>query len=761
MEYIIIGALIVGGMLWMARKPDSASSTNIQKRQNRSSDIDVQIRAYVLDGDRYRSRKPTENLSTSFKDFWVPRDKSVEVHGYSIDGGLLYVGKDLAAVHGYGVEPALINPKLRVDEKRPDHAGEGMSYWPSYDRISPRNRAGYLAWLVGGRSDPKAYIGYVFLYFYGLERRILHDHKQGARNNEELVAIFNEVKRLLKLYGDNSSFSHYAQQFMFAIYLSGGQVDLTRRKPVVASSTHELPAPVKVGLGQFSNAALPIPATWALAWARQDPEIRLRTPAQRCRKEFAALFEQLYRDRHGEGIVVKPNKTPVSPTYRPASSGMRGEFKVYQGPTLPDITVLKRPRAMLTDIVNQTCDKLDSYSRFIGKGGNERDSLQGLALLPDELAGKIKHSGLDSLRSTLASHLDSRNPALVSVQAVLHHFPIQKSDRFSKKEAVLLAQLLEKIGLGMEPDVRFTGIKPRPDERCVVFKQDADAPSAPSQAYEAATLLMRLAAMVSAADGEISPEEQQHLEQHIETSLSLEPGERRRLHAHLHWLFAHEQNMAGLKSKLENMDEPQRETIGHYLVTVATVDGYIDPSEVKILQKLYGHLGLDPGRVAGHLHGASAEPVTVKPATPQPGRPIPEPPKEPTGAGAATGRAELDPAALQRKLEDTARVSTLLHGIFADEEAEAKPAPEQADIAGAKTIEGLDAEHSSFARALGQQESWDRNALEVLADHHGLLLDGTLDTINEAAFDQYDGPCIEEDDDNYVVDRTIYEEMTS
>lgn len=760
MEYVILLILIVGGVIWLGHRFDTSSSS-AHRQQGRPLDTGLRLRIEVADSDDDWGKHPAIDLSTAFDEFWIPQGQSIDVHDYSIKGGLLYVGKDLASVIGYSVEPALINPKLKVDAKRPDHSGEGMSYWPAYDGISPRNRAGYLAWLAGGRNDPNAYIGYVFLYFYGLERRILHDHKQGADDNKERVAIFNEVKRLLKLYGDNRSFARYAQQFLFTIYLSSGQVDLTNKKPVIAPSTYELPVPIKVGLGQFAKAGRSIPPDWALAWVKQDPEIRLRTPARRCRKEFAALFKQLYRARHGDGIVVKANKTAVSDAYRPASGGIRQAFKIYQGPTLPDITVLKRPRAMLADLVDQACDKLDSYSRFIGKDGAGRGSLQGLALLPEELAGKVEHPGLDALRSTLASHLDSDDSALLPVQDVLHHFPIQKSDRFSKKEAVLLAQLFEKIGLGMEPDVRFIGIKPRPSEQFVVFQQDADAPSAPSQAYEAATLLMRMATMVSAADGEISREEQQHLERHIETSLSLEPAERRRLHAHLQWLLAHEQNMAGLKSRLEDLAEPQRETIGQYLVTVAAADGYIEPDEVKILQKLYRRLGLDPDRVVGQLHSASAEPVTVKPAIPQTGHPIPEPPKEPTEESTDTGRAVLDPAVLQRKLEDTARVSSLLHGIFADEEPETTSEQDQTETTDARTIDGLDAEHSAFVRTLGKQETWERAALEALAEHHGLLLDGALDTINEVAYDKCDAPCIEEDDDNYVVDREIHEEMTT
>jgi hypothetical protein len=50
-----------------------------------------------------------------------------------------------------------------------------MGYWPLYSGIDPASRAAYLHWLTGGRKAPEAYIGYVFLFFYGIERRVLVD----------------------------------------------------------------------------------------------------------------------------------------------------------------------------------------------------------------------------------------------------------------------------------------------------------------------------------------------------------------------------------------------------------------------------------------------------------------------------------------------------------------------------------------------------------------------------------------------------------
>ncbi|MDZ7750064.1 MAG: TerB N-terminal domain-containing protein [Halofilum sp. (in: g-proteobacteria)] len=113
--------------------------------------------------------------------------------------------------------------------------------------------------LAQGRKSPNAYIGYVFLYFYGLERRLLHDHRNGAADQDERRAIFNEVKRLLKLYGDNRSFARYAQGFLYTIYLGQGDRDLTQSPPLRVHSGNDIPPPLKVGLGQFSKAGNPDP----------------------------------------------------------------------------------------------------------------------------------------------------------------------------------------------------------------------------------------------------------------------------------------------------------------------------------------------------------------------------------------------------------------------------------------------------------------------------------------------------------------------
>ena len=106
---------------------------------------------------------------------WAAGSEQVNVAGHTLQRGFVYVGRRLVKQSGYGDENCLIDPTLRVATTNPDVDGAGLRYWPSYNDLSPESRFAYLNWLAGDRNDPSTYIGDVFLYFYGLERRLMAD----------------------------------------------------------------------------------------------------------------------------------------------------------------------------------------------------------------------------------------------------------------------------------------------------------------------------------------------------------------------------------------------------------------------------------------------------------------------------------------------------------------------------------------------------------------------------------------------------------
>lgn len=217
---------------------------------------------------------------------WVPPGEEVSLAGFQLTGGMLYVGSGLRALNGV-TEPALLNPHLHVAGGVVDESIRLMGYWPSYSDISPEARRAYLQWLARGRTNPLADMGYVFLFFYGLERRSLLDAPKDGTAAGEIPAIVAEVRRLMTLYGASGSFRRYATSFLE--YLEAetraqGLLDL--ENPPETEPGYELPLTLRLGLGQMALRGIPVPAAWAHAWVLSDPNINRRTPVTRCAEAF-------------------------------------------------------------------------------------------------------------------------------------------------------------------------------------------------------------------------------------------------------------------------------------------------------------------------------------------------------------------------------------------------------------------------------------------------------------------------------------------
>ena len=106
-------------------------------------------------------------------------------------------------------DASLIDGTLPVARPHPETT-EPLPYWPSYHDASPQQRSRYLDWLADGRSDPQIEIGYLFIYFYGLERRTIVDDADHA-------AIVEEVLRLRGIYRASRSFQRYATALLWLI----------------------------------------------------------------------------------------------------------------------------------------------------------------------------------------------------------------------------------------------------------------------------------------------------------------------------------------------------------------------------------------------------------------------------------------------------------------------------------------------------------------------------------------------------------------
>ena len=713
----------------------------------------------------FTNSAPKKQFSDKGDDYWVPVDKTMSVSGYTISG-LVYIGNALSSIrHSQTVDPALIDPALPVSKNGMDRTGETMDYWPSYNYINPTARAAYLNWLATGKKDPTAYIGYVFLYFYGLERRALHDAKSSPAAKSELPVIEGEVQRLLSIYGHNSSFRGYASGFLDILASDPSRFKHRKLTLPTERTGWDLPFTLRMGLGVLASRKMPLPRDWAYSWFILDPETRLKVPAKRCPAEFKFLFFKRYRETYGDGIILKDAKKRLRCHYRPASASFATASTIEIN--LPDVTTLKKPQNDLRALSDAVYGELDAYSRYIGRNSESVDSIDASALLPADILWARPPKSIKELFDWLKAqgvfpNASAKNISFKTVSAseLMKWFPSFSQEKFTKKETETIVELLSKLKVGVEPDIRFYGPPFKNDTRCILFYQPECNYSHPPNEYHAATLLLHLASLVAHADGQIDRSEKQHMAAYIDSAFNFPAPERIRLHAHTLYLLENPQSMAGIKKRLEGYSKEDKETIASVCVALACADGQIAPDELKTLQKIYKTLGLDESLVYSHVHDTASSDHSIGQA--QSTAPIrtfdeastqtPTPSEEP-----AEKNFTLDPELIRKKMQNTQKVAKLLEGIFKEQEEKIEETPLEA--VATTLIPGLDEPHSRLLRRLLERDEWELSEITPLAKELGLMTEGALENINEAAFEEFGEAVLDLEDDPILVEKKMLEEI--
>lgn len=136
---------------------------------------------------------------------------------------------------------------------------------------------------------------------------------------------------------------------------------------------------------------------------------------------------------------------------------------------------------------------------------------------------------------------------------------------------------------------------------------------------------------------------------------------------------------------------------------------------------------------------------------------------EPGSNSASPVPLALDLSLILQKQAEATAAAQLLQPIFTDSSAlETISSTDSADAEPQESAAaaGLDVAHADFLRVLSQQISWDRQDLIRIAQEKGLLLDGVLEVINEAALDSCD-EALTEGDDPIALNPDVLQELMS
>lgn len=666
---------------------------------------------------------------------WVPADETVTIAGRKI-GGMIYVGA-APEINVYGEKcRAYIDPSLPVGEEGGDFEGDGMSYWPGYDEIMSISRATYLDWLASGRSDPRYNVGYMFMYFYGLERRIFQDHPPPS----EREAIIAEVKRLRGLYQNNYSAGKYLSRFIDVTTLQS--MNVAEIAPVYENYEYDLPMTVRFAIGAKITRGERVDADWMLSWLMCHPERRLRTPSTRCQDEFRMLFKLKFEVAYPGGLPVEASQRMLKETYCAASGEFESKLRLMvDEKPVTDISYLREPVTLAQNIANDAMDALDKYSRYLGRNPEGRGSVEAHALLPIELWPHFPSDKIDALRRW--SNKIILKGGFTPTGKLIKRLEGQRPDRIGKQHLISAADALARLGFGLAPDPRFAERKPDRNEPVILFRlrEPVSKLEEVSGVYQKVLTELVFATFVAWADNEIVPAEREAMQRIIEDARAeLKDDELDRLSANLRWLLKVRPNFKVLRRHVKKRDVKTQEKLKRIVLLMANADSIIQPEEIRNIEKVYAALGLETGDLYSKLHAASISREQVLVSLAQDSRQGKSMLKESKSDGSVS--LQLNTELIRTRREETVRAAKLLQSILSDDELESDNEQISQDLE-EDPLAGLSKKHQGFLRVLLERKCWSEKDYEELASRHELMPGGVLEAINEWAAKTFEDELID------------------
>ncbi|GCD76293.1 TerB N-terminal domain-containing protein [Komagataeibacter oboediens] len=678
---------------------------------------------------------------------WVLPGEKVTAHGLEIADGMVYVGNFLTAAPNGGWNadtpaPCLIRPSLKV-ASGVLQTNLDLGYWPSYTDITPNQRLTYLLWLASGKSDTSYPMGYPFLYFYGLERRLIAD----SPSIDEEVLLISEVKRLRELFGHNSSFVNYSTELLNFVEMKHAVTDIPRVeawKPDLAALGNHMSPLLQAKLGLHALRGMPLDVDLAIAGILSLPPhltgLWPRIATTRARPEFIELTRHRFNQKFPHGFRLRDKKeSRLDLNYRSASQYLHSSIKFEGIDRLPDPAQLTWTK--MIKLCEGAREDLSAFAKVVGKERERADSMAAALMLPAELGER------ETVRSFRAWLDDLPQPlADVPLEELVPRCFGSGKAASGLRQARDMSAMLARVGYGMEPDPTYGGTKP--GENIILFRiGDAQGQLTPVGAD------FRTAALIMTAIGPAAKALTlgQKLVDALTTRLQLTPHETKRLTARLRLLPKRLPTLGRLKTIVESIEPEQQTTIASLAASAALTIGETDQDMMVALERLYEAVGLGRRELYTVLHQGNAaaascasEPIVIEDGkSRRRGHRIPAPPSK---AKSQEGIV-IDMSKVGVILRETKEVEEILAPIYEDEAAEIPvPAAVTPTLERETRFVGLGHDQARLLEALVTQPEWPRSGFEAKAHELGLMPDGALEAINEWSYDKFDEELIEDGD---------------
>lgn len=664
-------------------------------------------------------------------------------------------------------EPAAININLPVSPEEYSSTGRELTYWPRYDGLTPGQRRYFLQWLAEGRRQIPSELGYTFLFIYHLERRALVDEA-------DHLIVFNEVLRLRALYAESAqlvsrSFDSYTSSFLwFLIVRDPALFNIAAVHTLCDTITSWTQDNLASALCWFSETQTPLPEWFASHVAGELPKSQRSVVLKRVGDEFAKLFGARFRERFPTGIEVRtPNQTRQY-SYRPASAALTSLTVVRADPLASHARFNS-----LSELWNECLADLRRLSGVVGKEGQAKLTVTTWEAMPPEIRQGFEHPLTDAFCKIVNECSDESGSTIVPASQLAALIGIEGVAKLTLAQSRRLSETASHIGYCLEPDPVLTGRPYRMDEPVAVFLHASEA--LPDRArYSAAACMLTVGMAVAAADGKVQADEVSILTQQVEAAFELNEAELRRLEVLRSLIVARGADLTMVSRLAKRLTREQREAVGKLILVLVAADGVVTREELKAVRKLYASLGFERDEITRAIDSlaASDEPITVvAPNSTGVGEAIPAPAGQSAEKGLRLNHDAI--AAIMRDTQEVARMLATAMDIHVDptptetppqlpadaELATAIPTGATVTLSSATELDqrgtpdlSVPQRYAAFYHLLIAKSEWQFSEAESLAQKHGHMLSGALETLNDWAFEKFGGQLFVEDGDRVIVE---------
>lgn len=683
---------------------------------------------------------------------WRGEEKSVKFAGRIIPNPMTYFSRFPLEE----AEASCIDATLPVGSPISEPRG-ALGYWPEYRRMTPHQRANYLDWLASGREAPLDDIGYAFVHFYGLERRVLVDQR-------DINPITIEIVRLLERYTFSGSFTGYLSRFLTYVVARTGLEKLRQEwfDHIFDNSSMQPNEDIlALALAWHVTKSQPLSAKWAMRIASDHPQTSRSVVVQRVPEQFESLFAKKFQTHFGNGLMLRTSQRDRVIDYRqpasPSLLNLRHQKPDFAPPiSVPNVLGLQSQFQPFVRIWEECIEELKPLSRRVSKGeaANTSDAYE---LLPEDLRKEIDHPDKAKWDLVVGRHITGEGQILVSIGELATLRGFDGRPKLTGKQSEAVAKTAECVGYCLEPDYRATQRAYASDDIVALFRPMDGASIRPDPRYMNAALILEMGFAVAAADGIITSEESGHIARFLENQFVLDQGETWRLKQLQAVFMQRHPSLARISKRLvKTLSAEQRDVLGRFTFAIAAANGDINPPTMKALRQAYRSIGLDVARLDTLLSELSSAPTTQVATT------VNDFPTKSTAGADVVVR--LDPERIRLILDETQRVAELLGDAFKDEE-EDRESPSlisrnglqgKSDVTVSGSYSTLPTRYHLFVDELIRSPTVSRAEFDNLARAHQLMPNDAMERVNEWA-DETLGDMLIIEGANYSIQRHLLE----